>query len=961
MMQIFVPPVASEKLLFRFASGFITLTRMARPRRTSPTPKKAESYRHPDADLPARPEIGAQAHFKKSKPPTAYRFDSSLAPALEWDGQNPARERAEALIRELAESGLKLAELARQPASKERDESIRNLKSGIRNAESSLRKISGPFLNWAGKAERLSFDVPTLPLFIHERLSTTAILETLKGHKRDKQDNFFDSLYGFQERPLADQLLRAYEYRDNWVNRLMLGDSLVVMNSLLRYESLGGQVQMIYVDPPYGVKFGSNFQPFVRKRDVSHNDDADMTREPEMVQAYRDTWELGLHSYLTYLRDRLLLARELLAPSGSVFVQISDENLHHVREVMDEVFGAENFCSQIIFQKSSGRVSDKVDGVYDILLWYAKDKNLAKFRKLFRARTQDQIDTAYNLVEINGESRPMTDAELDGEVALPVGARRFRPSQVYSQTGGESSTFSFTFKGKTYSAPKSGGWRTSKEGLEKLANENRLIPRGENYLAYKMFADDFPYIQLHNVWSDVLFTSFGSEKLYVVQTSPKVVQRCLLMTTDPGDLVLDPTCGSGTTAFVAEQWGRRWITCDTSRVPLALARQRLLTATFDYYKLKDEQHGPAGGFVYERKQNQKGEEVGGIVPHITLKSIANNEPPAEEVLADRPEVLRNVVRVTGPFSFEATIPTAEGLDTEPETPGIQDEQHETHVQRMLEVLRRAPVLRLPNNQTVTLKNIRPPAKTLTLSAEAMVDKASLTNLADDASKQRSLTRDNDAVAILFGPENGPLSERLVREAWDEAGLKHYTHLYVIGFAIDPKARQFIDSAGKIGIPCTYLQATMDLQMGDLLKNMRSSQIFSVCGLPDVRTTRLKPSKPAKKDAEEQWEVELLGLDTFDPTTMEADHLKAADVPAWFLDTDYNGMVFRVRQAFFPRTGAWENLKKSLKVEFEDTVWDHLAGTTSAPFPAGEHGQIAVKVIDPRGNELLVVKKLEEAK
>ena len=267
---------------------------MARPRKTGP--KEAQSYRYPDADLAARPEIGAQAHFKKAKPPATYRFDSSLAPELQWDGQNPVRETAEALIKEIADCGLRIADLAIQPASSKRDQEIANRKSQIANLQSRLRGISGPFLNWSGKAERLSFDVPTLPLFIHERLSTKAILETLKGHKRDKQDDFLDALYGFQERPLADQLLRAYEYRDNWVNRLMLGDSMVVMNSLLRYESLGGQVQMIYMDPPYGVKFGSNFQPFVRKRDVSHNDDADLTREPEMVQAYRDTWELGLQA-----------------------------------------------------------------------------------------------------------------------------------------------------------------------------------------------------------------------------------------------------------------------------------------------------------------------------------------------------------------------------------------------------------------------------------------------------------------------------------------------------------------------------------------------------------------------------------------------------------------------------------------------------------------------------------------
>jgi adenine-specific DNA-methyltransferase len=928
---------------------------MARPRKTSSTPKTAQSYRHAEADLAARPEIGAQAHFKKVKPPTKYRFDSSLAPSLEWDGQNSARETAEHLIAQLSDLGFRAAALAAQPASKERDRELTEIKAQINDAQRRLRGLSGPFLNWSGKAERLSFDVPTLPLFIHERLSTKAILETLKGHQRDKQDDFLNALYGFQERPLADQLLRAYEYRDNWVNRLMLGDSLVVMNSLLRYESLGGQVQMVYVDPPYGVKFGSNFQPFVRKRDVAHNDDADMTREPEMVQAYRDTWELGLHSYLTYLRDRLQLARELLDPSGSIFVQISDENVHHVREVMDEVFGAENCVSVITFKKTTSASSELLPAVNDYLLWYAREKDRVKFRQVYLAKDRDP-DAIYKYVRLpDGKERNVSAEEHSNPDALPPSSKLFCLDNLTSQRA--PGDFPIEFEGKTY-RPGRGYWKTGEVGMKALIAASRLGVSGAT-LRYKRFIDDFPVKDVSNLWTDTSTGSFTESKVYVVQTSTKVIERCLLMTTDPGDLVLDPTCGSGTTAFVAEQWGRRWISCDTSRVPLALARQRLLTATFDYYKLKDESRGPAGGFVYERKQNQKGEEVGGIVPHITLKSIANNEPPAEEVLVDRPEVLRNVVRVTGPFSFEATIPTAEGLDTEPETPGIQGEPHENYVQRMMEVLRRAPVLRLPGNQTVTLKNIRPPAKTLTLSAEAIVEKPTLANLADDASKQPALARDTDAVAILFGPENGPLSERLVREAWDEAGLKHYSCLYVIGFAIDPKARQFIDSAGQIGIPCTYLQATMDLQMGDLLKNMRSSQIFSVCGLPDVKTVRVKPPKTAKKDSEEQWQVELLGLDTFDPVTMESDHLKPADVPAWFLDTDYNGMVFRVRQAFFPRTGAWENLKKSLRVEFEDTVWDHLAGTTSAPFHAGEHGQIAVKVIDPRGNELLVVRKLEE--
>ena len=929
---------------------------MARQNKNAGVSKNAQAYQHPDSDLPARPEIGAQAHFRQAKPPTKYRFDSSLAPALEWDGQNPSRERAEALIAELAEAGMKLADLAKQPASKQRDQQIDQLRAKIRTAESALRKISGPFLDWSGKAERLSFEVPTLPLFIHERLSTSAILDTLKGHKRDKQDTFLDSLFGSPERPLSDQVLRAYEYRDNWVNRLILGDSLVVMNSLLRYESLGGQVQMIYMDPPYGVKFGSNFQPFVRKRDVSHNDDQDMTREPEVVQAYRDTWELGLHSYLTYLRDRLLMARELLSPSGSVFVQISDENLHHVRELMDEVFGAENFVSVITFVKTSAQEADELSSVCDYVLWYAKDKERIKFRALYEAKESEAGASEYDRIELlDGSRRKMTKEERDNRNTLPSGSKVYRQDNIVSQR--PPGDFPVEFEGEVY-RPITGYWKTGKEGMSKLLASRRIEKRGK-MLSYVRFFGDFPFKIISNFWPDVRFSSRSEEKLYVVQTALGVIQRCIMMTTDPGDLVLDPTCGSGTTAFASEQWGRRWITCDTSRVPLALARQRLLTATFDFFELKDEKHGPAAGFVYKRKQNQKGEEVGGIVPHITLKCIANNEPPTEEVLVDRPEIVRNVVRVTGPFTFEATIPTSSNSEEQPESDSKQAGEQEKYELRMLEVLRRAPILRLPKNQTITLKNIRTPAKTLNLSAEALVDRPSLENLANDASKQPSLTRELDSVAILFGPENGPLTERTVREAWDEAGLKHYTHLYVIGFAIDPKARQFIETGGKIGVPCTYLQATMDLQMGDLLKHMRSSQIFSVCGLPDAKITRQKPAKTVGKAAEEQWEVELLGLDTFDPVTMEADHLKAGEVPAWFLDTDYNGMVFRVRQAFFPRTGAWENLKKALKVEFEDTVWDHLAGTTSAPFPAGEHQQIAVKVIDPRGNELLVVKKLEQ--
>jgi adenine-specific DNA-methyltransferase len=899
-------------------------------------------YKHPEAQSLMRPEIGTQAQFKKKKAPKAYQYDSSLSPALDWDAKNPAREQGEALIKQVLDA--KNLEEAKAAASK-------------------LKALSKPFLNWAGKAERLSFDVPTLPLFIHERLSTKAIIETLAGHKRDQQQSMFE-LFGDPQRSITDQVLKAYEYQDNWTNRMVLGDSLVVMNSLLHYEGLGGQVQMIYVDPPYGVKFGSNFQPFVRKRDVSHNDDEDMTREPEMVQAYRDTWELGLHSYLTYLRDRLLLARDLLTPSGSIFVQISDENLHHVREVMDEVFGEENFMSIVPFRKKTMPLGAKhIESVTDYLLWFSRNKESVRFRPLFETMSVEG-DSHWNYVELpNGARRKMTKDEINNHRLLPTGATPYQLVSLYPAGVNQTGLFPFTFRGKAYRPPDGNSWFTNEKGMTRLCQANRLEPYEDGQtLRYVLKLSDSPVTAVTNLWSD---TSAPSDKVYAVQTSTKVVQRCLLMTTDPGDLVLDPTCGSGTTAYVAEQWGRRWITIDTSRVPLALARQRLLTAAFPWYELKDNNRGPGGGFVYQRKQNKKGEEIGGIIPYVSKGTIANNEPPQEDVQVDRPEVENGITRVTGPFCVEATIPTPvdwEGDGIE-DSGAVSQEAYGSFVDRMLEVLRKSPVLRLKGNKTITLRNVRLPAKTLSLSAEAMVDvtapgqKPSLADAIDEAEEKsgRRLPLTGNPVALVFGPENGAVSEKLVYEAAREAHAKSYTHLYVIGFAIQPNARTLVEKCGDVmGVPATYVQATPDLLMGDLLKNMRSSQIFSVCGQPEIE---VKMHKEKGKSGEPLYQVELLGLDVFDPITMEVAHRNGDDVPAWFLDTDYNDLCFHVSQAFFPRTGAWDNLRKALKGEYEESVWDHLAGTTSAPFELGEHRQIAVKVIDDRGNELLVVRKL----
>ena len=773
-------------------------------------------------------------------------------------------------------------------------------------------------------------------------------------------------LFGDPQHSITDQVLRAYEHKDKWVNRMILGDSLVVMNSLLHYESLGGQVQMIYIDPPYGVKFGSNFQPFVRKRDVSHNDDEDMTREPEMVQAYRDTWELGLHSYLTYLRDRLSLARELLATSGSIFVQISDENMHHVRELMDELFGAENFVSCINFQTMTPLESGQIENVFDYLLWYARDKTLMKYRNLFAPKElAGNAEFKFHETE-KGHYRELTQEEMLSIADSSEMNRIFKRSVLESSGYTKSCTFPFEFEGKTFEPRGGKSWRTNPEGMKTLSQEGRLFVLGKK-LYFKLFYLDFPYTSLLNSWADTM-AGYSDTKLYVVQTHTKVVRRCMLMTTDPGDLVLDPTCGSGTTAYCAEQWGRRWITIDTSRVPLALARQRLLTATYPWYELKDESRGPAAGFVYERRQNKQGEEVGGIVPHVTLKSIANNEPPDEEILVDRPESESNITRVTGPFCVEATIPTPQDWE-EAKSPSdlARTEADGSFVDRMIEILRKSPVLRLEGNRTVTLKNIRPPAKALALSAEAMVDataagqRPTLEDAVQEAAERngKTLPLSAKSVAFVFGPENGAVSEKLVFEAAREARAKNYTHLYVIGFAIQPNARQLIEKCDSVvNIPATYVQATADLIMSDLLKNTRSSQVFSVCGMPEAELRRVKAKE---KDDPTKYEVELLGMDVFDPTTLEVSHRKGDDVPAWFLDTDYNGLCFHTSQAFFPRTGAWENLKKALKSDYEETVWDHLSGTVSAPFEIGENGQIAVKVIDDRGNELLIVKSVKEAK
>ncbi|AIA54537.1 DNA methyltransferase [Acidithiobacillus caldus] len=883
----------------------------------------AGEYRHTDQAV-QRPDAGVQDQFQARKPPKTYRYDSSLDPALSWDEQRE-RDLGEWLLGLVIRSAKEGEQTVFAEPQEWKGGGVRV--TSLTDAAQMLQQISKPFLNWAGKAERHEIKVPTAPLFVHERHSTKAILDGIRHRKARGQtlDLFGDPGMDIREN------LEAYEHKGPWQNRMILGDSLVAMNSLLEFEGMAGQVQMIYIDPPYGVKFGSNFQPFVRKRDVKHGGDDDITREPEMVKAYRDTWELGLHSYLTYLRDRLMVAKELLHETGSLFLQISDENLHHCRELLDEVFGEDHFVSLISFAKAGGGLesTSRVSARLDYLIWYAKNPDHLKYRRLFEVRS-DPIADGFDMVETSdGTRRRVTRAERAGEVPLPADARLFG-SVTFSKPG-PGAKYEVELNGKVYTSGRR-WWGLPKESLLKVIAVGRTVTT-ENEIRFVKYLSDFPFRSMSNLWDRL---GGAANPLYVVQTNPTVVQRCMLMCTDPGDLVLDPTCGSGTTAYVAEQWGRRWITIDTSRVPLALARQRLLTATFPYYELKSPQAGPAGGFVYKRKQNRKGEEIGGLVPHITLKSIANDEPPAMEVLVDRPEKVANVTRVAGPFVVEATIAPVQPLDSAGEGDVTAHGDAAIHIQRMTEVLRQSKTLRLPGNRELTLAGVRRTVDTEYLHAEAK-----------DGDKR---------VAIVFGPADGAISVSLVFESAREGYFLKYDRLYFFGFAIEPGARSMIEDEKKLRIPAAYVTVTPDVAMSDLLKTTRASEIFSITGLPDVTVRRSKKRGP---EGQVLHEVELKGLDLFDPQSMDTESVGGENVPCWMLDTDYDGLSFYATQVFFPKTSAWDNLQRSLRATFDDSVWSHLAGTVSEPFALGDRKRVAVKVIDERGNELMRVLDVAE--
>jgi len=699
----------------------------------------------------------------------------------------------------------------------------------------------------------------------------------------------------------------------------------LVMNSLLEKESMAGKVQMIYIDPPYGIKYGSNFQPFVNKRDVKDRKDEDLTAEPEMIKAFRDTWELGIHSYLTYLRDRLLLARELLAESGSLFVQIGDENIHLVRIMMDEIFGKENFFSLTTFKKTLPLGSSGLAGISDYVLWYAKDRNLVKYRELYVDKPVGE-GTGYTWVEEHdGTRRKMTKEERQNPKLIPAGSRVFFLDKLTSSGYTPTCTFDFEFEGRTIRAQKK-SWRTNPTGMAVLIKKRRIARPGK-LPVFVAYHDDFPVQPLHNLWND---THGATDMKYVVQTSNKVIQRCLLMTTDPGDLVFDPTCGSGTTAYIAEQWGRRWITCDTSRVALTLAKQRLMTANYDYYQLAHPQEGVGSGFVYK------------TVPHITLKSIANNEPPKEETLYDQPRINRTKNRVSGPFTVEA-VPSlhAKSLEEiEKENQGSGES-----VIRSGETLRQAQWrdellktgVRARGGDKLEFTRVEPMSGTCWIQCEAETKE-------DKPQK----------VFVVFGPEHAPLEQRMVENAWQEARVFKPDILLFCAFQFDDEAAKDIDELkpGVAGMQLLKVQMNADLFTDDLRKKRSGNDSFWLIGQPDVEIRKI-----ARDDDKGKYQVEVLGFDYYNPKTGNVDSGDKGNIAMWLLDTNYDDRSLFPSQVFFPMAGTkdgWAKLAKNLKAQIDQEKIEAFKGTLSLPFKKGDNAKIAVKVIDDRGIESLRV-------
>ncbi len=844
-----------------------------------------------------------------------------------------------------------------------------------------------PQLVWKGKDQQNDSDleVQAVPIYIQEHIQPQAIIETIRAHDQ-KESNQIGSLFeGFNDLDF-EQKIEFYQHEQNWHNRFILGDSLAVMNSLAEKEGFKNSVQMIYFDPPYGIKFGSNWQVSTRKRDVNDTRTEDITPQPEQVKAFRDTWELGIHSYLVYLRDRLTIAQELLADNGSIFVQISDKNVHRVRCLLDEVFGDDNFVSTITWTRGNMTSSTGLASVSDYLLWYAKDREKMKYNQLYMERderTPEPLLRRYYNVELPDKTRRrMLKNEMEDPFLLPEGSRRFADYSVSSQTGG-SANYEYIFEGKTYVPPGDRGWAASRDGLDRLAKQSRLLALGKT-LCYIRYANDFPGRAITNLWTDTAGSRSG--RMYVVETNPKVVQRCILMATDPGDLVLDTTCGSGTTAYVAEQWGRRWITVDTSKVALALARTRLMSAKYPYYRLEDTKDIKQG-FLYKS------------VPNLSLSSIANNieiddihaeyaekldplreemnrlvgenweewEIPSEtdtewdtdlqklhrkwlnlkrerqltmdastarraksETLYDQPYQDNKRVRVSGPFTVESLSPHHVFESSDPESDGPSSTLTETeqdYHKHILEHLKTAGVQNRLKEQRITFYWLEE------YPGEWIHAEGATINENDKTQR----------IAISIGPQYGTVGSQWINEAAKEAVRRtpKFDLLIVAGFNFEGYTADEDMRMGSLNI--LPIKMSPELMVREL-KNTGEGNLFMVFGEPDIEIDD-------KKDG--TISVKLLGVDVYDPVKGLLRSDTPEDIACWFIDTAYNGEAFMVRHAYFTgENEPYKQLQKALKAEINEEAWEALYRTESLLFAKPESGKIAVKVINHFGDEVM---------
>ena len=885
-------------------------------------------------------------------------------------------------------------------------------KNPVRVAYERRNRDLDPQLVWRGKDEQDWSDlvVHAPPLYIQERVHPKVLIDDLlRRSKADEKqaEAQFDLFADFNGLPNDNAKTEFYQHEGHWSNRMILGDSLQVMASLAEREGLRGKVQCIYFDPPYGIKFNSNFQWSTTSRDVKDGNAGHITREPEQVKAFRDTWRDGIHSYLTYLRDRMTVARDLLTDSGSIFVQIGDENVHRVRTLMDEVFGDENCIGEISFAKTSSATSSYIPSIYDIVIWYSKNRNATKYRELKRDKshsTQGAGEYMYWRRFPGDVCRFAMDELSDREKA----ENALRVDNLTSQSGGDSTRFEYKLNGRSFK-PGSGGWKTSETGMLRLEKADRLYIR-KTSMNYVRFLQDYPVMPLGNYWSDTAIAGWSEYKVYVVQTARRVVERCILMATDPGDLVLDPTCGSGTTAYVAEQWGRRWITIDTSRVALALARARIMGARYPYYLLADSPEGqlkeaevtrsvPSSkptfgnirhGFVYER------------VPHITLKSIANN---AEidviwEKFQEKLEPLREQLnKALGKQWQEWDIPREADAKWTDAAKKLHTEWWQVRIARQKEIdasiAAKAEHEYLYDKPYEDKKKVRvagpftveslSPHRVLTVDekddlVDGVADAGSgygeerdfvqiiLENLKTAGVQQahkedkidftalvpwpghlvcaegRYVEGDTEKRAAIFiGPEFGTVSRVDLVAAARDAGDAGFDVLIACAFNFDAHSSEF-DKLGRI--PVLKARMNADLHMADDLKNTGKGNLFVIFGEPDIDILNADGG---------QIQVKVNGVDVFDPTTGEVRSDGADGIACWFIDTDYNEESFFVRHAYFlGANDPYKSLKTTLKAEINEDAWATLNSDTSRPFDKPKTGRIAVKVINHLGDEVMKV-------